>query len=276
MGKARTMPRELRVLAVLPQLSPGGIQVMWLQLLPQLRAEGLDVETCVVGRKGPLDDRFRALGYPVMRMRKWASCRIVARSFERLLARGRYDVVHSHMSYISGGVALASARRRVPICVSLHNGGPTSLYRWRDRAVLQWIRGRWLAWHRGLEARCVDLWMGHSAANLDAFAHDWQLRPQRFRLVRNAVAFPPRGLDRETCRRALRFSPQRCVLLHVGRFAPQKNHTGLLEIFRLALRRRPDLELVLVGDGPGRAGIEYMARRMGIVERVRFEGAKPR
>ena len=44
------------------------------------------------------------------------------------------------------------------------------------------------------------------------------------------------------------------MLLHVGSFAPEKNHAGLLRIVERV--ERPDAHLVLVGDGPLRSTIE--------------------
>ncbi|MFQ5473423.1 MAG: glycosyltransferase [Dehalococcoidia bacterium] len=39
------------------------------------------------------------------------------------------------------------------------------------------------------------------------------------------------------------------LMLHVGRFIEAKNHCALIDIFRLVRRRRPDVHLLLVGQG---------------------------
>lgn len=48
----------------------------------------------------------------------------------------------------------------------------------------------------------------------------------------------------------------RPVALHVGRLAPEKNLDLLRETFLTMLDARPDLTLVVVGDGPGRATLQ--------------------
>jgi glycosyltransferase involved in cell wall biosynthesis len=46
------------------------------------------------------------------------------------------------------------------------------------------------------------------------------------------------------------------VALHVGRLAPEKNLDQLRETFHAMLAARPDLTLVIVGDGPGRQALQ--------------------
>lgn len=64
----------------------------------------------------------------------------------------------------------------------------------------------------------------------------------------------------------------RLVVGHVGRFAPQKNHLRLLELFAALVRCRPDAVLVLVGDGGQRDAVCRKARQMGLGDRVFFAG----
>ncbi len=46
------------------------------------------------------------------------------------------------------------------------------------------------------------------------------------------------------------------VALHVGRLAPEKNLDQLRDTFHAMLAARPDLALVIVGDGPGRQALQ--------------------
>ncbi|SFU29535.1 glycosyltransferase family 4 protein [Halomonas korlensis] len=46
------------------------------------------------------------------------------------------------------------------------------------------------------------------------------------------------------------------VALHVGRLAPEKNLDQLRETFQTMLAARPDLRLIIVGDGPGRQALQ--------------------
>lgn len=65
------------------------------------------------------------------------------------------------------------------------------------------------------------------------------------------------------------------VVLWVGRFAPLKNVSLLIEAFAALAPRRPRAMLVLVGEGALEGRLRSDARRLGIEQRVRFVGAKP-
>lgn len=62
------------------------------------------------------------------------------------------------------------------------------------------------------------------------------------------------------------------VLGHVGRFAKQKNHTFLIQVFASYLQKHPDAYLMLIGDGDLRADIERQVANFGLTERTIFVG----
>lgn len=66
--------------------------------------------------------------------------------------------------------------------------------------------------------------------------------------------------------------PHKDYLLHVGGFTFEKNHAGLLRIFKIILQSNHNLELWLAGDGPLRNEITNMASEMGLSKNVRFLG----
>lgn len=62
------------------------------------------------------------------------------------------------------------------------------------------------------------------------------------------------------------------VIGYVGRFAPIKDLPALIHAAAGVIRRRPDVWLVLAGDGPSRPDLEALARRLEVAQRVRFLG----
>lgn len=62
------------------------------------------------------------------------------------------------------------------------------------------------------------------------------------------------------------------ILLAVGRIAEEKNYEELLENTASILKRRADVYLVFVGDGPHRNALEKRAESLGLQEKVRFTG----
>lgn len=64
------------------------------------------------------------------------------------------------------------------------------------------------------------------------------------------------------------------VLLHVGRFHDQKNHTFLVDVFDEVRKADPNTELLLVGVGPLEEGIKEKVNALGLSECVRFLGTR--
>lgn len=62
------------------------------------------------------------------------------------------------------------------------------------------------------------------------------------------------------------------VIGHVGRFADQKNHSFLIDIFYEYYRVNPNSILLLIGEGPLKLTIETKVNSLGIKDNVKFIG----
>lgn len=62
------------------------------------------------------------------------------------------------------------------------------------------------------------------------------------------------------------------AVLAVGRLVPVKGHAVLLEAIAHLARSEEPVAATIVGDGPRRAALERMARRLGIAELITFAG----
>lgn len=78
---------------------------------------------------------------------------------------------------------------------------------------------------------------------------------------------------RSRCRRELHLE-KAFAILHVGRFAPQKNHMFLLELFYDIALLIPEARLLLAGDGPLKERIEKRADELDISDKVLFLGQR--
>ncbi len=61
------------------------------------------------------------------------------------------------------------------------------------------------------------------------------------------------------------------ILVHTSNFRPVKRIGDVIKIFSLINKTLP-AHLILIGDGPERAGAESLARELGVFERVNFLG----
>ncbi|QCI93105.1 glycosyltransferase [Novosphingobium sp. EMRT-2] len=100
-------------------------------------------------------------------------------------------------------------------------------------------------------------------------------KPAAYRAKRRAIrnALPP---DIETylfgMAGEVRDAPTQRRIVSTGRLAYQKNYPMLLR----ALAEVPDASLDIVGTGPDEAELRALAEQLGIAERVRFLGVRPR
>lgn len=65
------------------------------------------------------------------------------------------------------------------------------------------------------------------------------------------------------------------VVLHIGRFAEQKNHIGLIDIWNVVSRKFPNYTLRLIGQGELENEVKQKVEKLGLSEKVEFCGVKP-
>ncbi|EMA47111.1 glycosyltransferase [Halobiforma nitratireducens] len=75
-------------------------------------------------------------------------------------------------------------------------------------------------------------------------------------------------------RESLEIPPDAPVVGTVGRLIERKGHYDLLEAWPLVLDDHPDAQLVIVGDGPERDGLEARARELGVWDSVHLPGTR--
>jgi glycosyltransferase involved in cell wall biosynthesis len=85
----------------------------------------------------------------------------------------------------------------------------------------------------------------------------------------DSTLFRPERPGRDEVRRQLGWGPDDLVISYVSRLAPEKNVSYLADALGIVAAQRPDVRILLVGDGPARGDLE---RRIGSL--VRFAGYK--
>ena len=108
------------------------------------------------------------------------------------------------------------------------------------------------------------------SAYLRDVALGWGLDPARLSVLPNPAPNVPTLPTRDELRVELDLS--RPTLAFAGRLGPQKALGIALE----ALAAVPDVDLLIVGDGPERIQLERRAHELGVDGRARFLGAVPR
>ncbi len=193
------------------------------------------------------------------------------RAIERILTENKYDIIHSHMDASGTDVLRIAKKCGIGIRVAhSHNTGH-----------LQNAAGLKQKLHRAyidLQRKRLPRYATHFVGCSDA-AGQWLFGKRiceggNYITFKNAVDLESYALDaekREKTREALGLADSR-VIGHVGRFAHQKNHPFLIDVFKDAYDTDRSLRLVLIGDGPDRAAVEQRVREYQIEDAVLFLG----
>ncbi|NOS77002.1 MAG: glycosyltransferase family 4 protein [Nitrospira sp.] len=130
-------------------------------------------------------------------------------------------------------------------------------------------------WIRHLVIGSADGAIAESSVARDAFVH-YGAPPRRvLRAVMpldvSRIHERTGGIRRSPGHQVLRGRYPGVVLLSIGQLIPRKGYREMLEIYRRVALVRPDVSLVILGDGPERASLERMVSDQRIPH-VFFEG----
>ena len=250
----------MRILHIFGRMDRGGAEMRTLELFRHLDPTEHRFEFCSLsGKAGELDNEILRLGGKV-HLVKLSSAGFPAR-FRNLLTHGNFSVVHSHVHYFSGFLLRLAAKAGTPCRIAhfrtTNDGKGTSLWRQARNLVLKhWI-----------DAYATQI-LGVSRAALDAsLGADWNSDP-RCKVIYNGIDCGPGGIERdsENVRNEFAIPTVATLLIHVGRWSPEKNHDRLLRVFSSFVKRVPNSYLLLVGakSEPVISGVRKLVRELDL------------
>lgn len=180
----------------------------------------------------------------------------------RLLRGEDFDVINSHFAVPTGPGSIPPARlAAIPHVMSLHGG---DIFDPSKR----------LSPHRLIGVRSAVNWVLRSSAAVVAQSSNTRENAYRFYSYRGPIEIIPLGIRQPDVPRASRaelgLPEDRFLAITVGRLVKRKGIDQLLGALASPECRQADL--LVVGDGPERAGWEKLAAGLGLVGRVRFMG----
>lgn len=94
-----------------------------------------------------------------------------------------------------------------------------------------------------------------------------------FPFLKNRTSVIPVGLEKKELSNPIKFKPVSYThIVHVGGFSFEKNHKGLLNIFKIISTNGRNVKLHLIGDGSLRKEIEILVKNEGLINDVKFYG----
>ncbi|MFD0311642.1 glycosyltransferase [Streptomyces sp. NPDC127119] len=185
----------------------------------------------------------------------------------RLIRRGRYDLVHTHLyrACVYGRTAARIAGVRAVVATE-HSLGDSQM---EGRRLTPGVRALYLASER----------LGRSTVAVSPTVAErlrrWGVPGPRIEVVPNGIDVDRFRFDaarRESTRRRLGLPQGAYVVGGVGRLTAGKR----FEVLVRALAELPDdVWLLLVGGGPEENVLRRAAQRMGVADRVLFTGERP-
>jgi glycosyltransferase involved in cell wall biosynthesis len=187
------------------------------------------------------------------------------RHLNALFRRYHPAVVHTHLSGIRYALPL-TMKYRTPVRIhTLHNIAEQEIGERANRLV------RLLAFRYRIGG-FVPVAIAQEVARTFEQLYGYKNQP----VIPNGIPvedYAPNSEQSYRVRQELGVEPNAVVILHVGRFTEQKNHSLLLRAFA-RLRSSQPVYLLLAGGGELLEPIQQLARELGIAERVRFLGVR--
>jgi glycosyltransferase involved in cell wall biosynthesis len=169
-----------------------------------------------------------------------------------------FDVLHvqNYLTLVAPTAMLAARCAGLPYVVTFHGGGHSA--RWRN--AVRGVQGLLL---RPLLMRAHRL-VATARFETGYYGRRLGIPAGKFTYVSNGcdIAVGHVSADRAG-------SP---LLISIGRLERYKGHHRVLRAFPALLKRAPDAQLRIVGDGPFEPELRAMAQRLGVAHRVEIGG----
>jgi glycosyltransferase involved in cell wall biosynthesis len=257
----------VRVAFVLHSLGVAGAEVLVVETIRRLAGRIAPSVYCL-DTVGALGERLRADGVDVQCLgRRPGRDFGVAWRLARALRRCPPDVLHAHQYTPFFYAALDRV---------LAGGAPRLVFTEHGRhypdvvSPLRRLGNRLVLARRAHAVNAVCEFSAHQLRDVDGFSG------RRIEVIANGIdlAHYAKAADRAALRRQLGLEPARRYLVNVARCHPVKDQAMLLRAFGDVAAARPDVDLLIAGDGALRGKLETLAGTLGIAARVRFLGVR--
>lgn len=256
---------SVRVALLVTELDPGGAERIVHDIATGLDRERFEpVVVSVKPATGDVAGWLADAGVPVRSISMRSRLDVcAARRLARLLREERVEVLHAHLVHAIHLGAKAAARAGVRVFVATIHDMQLMLEGWRLRAMRR-------------AAGALDAAACVSEAARAQYVECLGAPRARTRVVPNGVDVSrfEGPFDRGAARGSLGLAPDDLVVAALGRLRPEKGYDTALRAMVEVTKAEPRARLVIIGDGPERARLERLARRLGLGDRAAFAGQR--
>lgn len=244
-----------------------GAETMIMNYVRQLvKYQMFDISVLVHGyEKGDYDNELSALGIRIIQVPIRSSAPFKYKRIVRdVFTTHKFEIVHCNMDASSGDFLEIAKKSGVPIRI-VHSH--TTKYQAQN------IIKKIIAMN---SKRKIPMVATHFLA-CSKKAGDWMFRGKEYLVLNNAIDLDLYRVDekiRKQVRKQLSLQSDIIVLGHIGRFCFEKNHEGLIRIFKKYHDHNNKSVLLCIGDGPTQDQIKELVKRNGLCEFVKFLGIR--
>ncbi len=253
--------KVLRVLQVYPQMNNAGTEKVIMSLYANMEQDKVQFDF-LTETPGELDEKIRSMGGQIYYIENKGKKSYYQELLLFFQEHPEYSIVHTHTHAAMGTVLKAAQKSGIP-CRIAHSHNARN-----DLPKFMWfIKGLTSV---ELEQCATQFFACSKNAAKWLFPH----KQKATEVVYNGIPVE-RYLFSEENRRERRaecgFSEDTPVVIHVGRFARQKNHTFLADVLKeLDSQTEGKARTLLIGVGPLQDEIKAKLKEAGLSEKVIF------
>ncbi len=229
--------------------------------------EGKVELTLVCFMEGPFAQEARELGIPTVVLPGHNIFRVFRR-LKRMVLDGNYDIIHCHGARGNMMGSLLRRRTKLPVITTVHSDYRLDylgrVFSRLTYGTINTIALRLLDYRIGVSDAMVDLLISRGFDANKLFS------------IYNGLDFTPRSavMDRATFFRSVGMDADETnvVIGIAARLNPVKDIPTLVRAFAKAYAQRPELRLLIAGDGEQMAELKTLATDLGVADKVCFAG----
>lgn len=257
----------IRVLQVLTIMNRGGAETMVMNYYRHIDRSKVQFDFLLHRQeRGAYDDEIESMGGRIFRIPPifnfFAHQKAVSQFFNE---HPEYQIIHGHVGELGYCIYKEAKLREIPTIIAhAHNASCDRNWKWPIRTILKYL----------IRPNVTSLMTCGKKAATWMFG---KKLAEKAIMLNNAIDAQKYAFNEEIRNKVRRDMGwvDHWVIGDVARFSPQKNHLGLLSIFKEVLGKEPKALLVLVGENNGLyEEVKQKAENLGISHAVQFLGTR--
>lgn len=257
--------RRINLLQVVPGLTVGGTEKMFVQFLPLFDNARYNLSVCCLKGPGALSRELEERGIEVeyLNMPRGPGFLIFLDSFRavtklvNLMKKRKIDIVHSYLFRANILCRIAAKLAGVPVVISSMRGIEVS----RKYPLLM----------ERLTSPLVDKFTAVSDAIRNYIIRKARIDSKKIVTIHNGIRISEAKVA-PIERKEFGLGSGVAIVGVVARLAKEKGYPYLLNAARVVIKKYPEAHFLIVGDGPQREELIKLASNLGLNDHITFTG----